>query len=197
MLIYNIPEIYELGFKWIPLSVSRDIWTQKVLKSAREISFPVKNIIDVCTGTGFLMPFIRRLFPKAKIIGVDKSKKMIEFARKHYSMYAEFKVNDFWNIEGKYDLVLITGGFYYFPLKPGIEKLNSLLATPGKAIITHCSKSPYTIMHSIFSLITTGTRTHLHSTSCFKKELERKGLIVNTKLVNPIEGTYIVTSVRC
>lgn len=46
---------------------------------------PHDNVIDLCCGTGDLSGIVKKLYPKACIIGIDFSEKMLEIAQSKYN----------------------------------------------------------------------------------------------------------------
>jgi ubiquinone/menaquinone biosynthesis C-methylase UbiE len=66
--------MYELAFRTIPpLRIWRKEWERKVNRFLVSLPSPPSSVIDTCCGTGFLSTLIKRIYPNAKIVGIDKS----------------------------------------------------------------------------------------------------------------------------
>ena len=101
------------------------------------------TILDVGTGTGMLIPFVRQHNPKGNIKGVDKSIHMINIAKEKFKnvQNVEFQLADVESddIKGTCDKIIL---FSVFPLLNNkiatIKKLiENNLSDGGKLLIAH------------------------------------------------------------
>ena len=79
------------------------------------------KILDLCTGSGFASLATADVFPKAKIIGIDQSQKMLDLARQKAVSSninnVEFLKDDASNLSFKdttFDLVIVSNAPFYF-----------------------------------------------------------------------------------
>ena len=84
MILYKLPSLYELLFKFPPAL----IWRKKAIKffekELRELKIKPKKILDVGCGVGILASTLRKLYPKSEILGIDISSSMINLTQKRY-----------------------------------------------------------------------------------------------------------------
>lgn len=101
------------------------------------------KIIDVGTGTGIIIPFLKsRIGSNGEIVAVDAADKMIEVAKSKYTDHnVKFIVGDIFSIALPYehfDLVMCYSVFPHFEYKlTAAEKLGRFLKPGGKIAICH------------------------------------------------------------
>lgn len=77
---------------------------------------PLK-ILDFGCGTGSAIPFLRRQFPNALIVGADVSQKSIEIAEQiHKHKNTQFCILDSLVFGDRFDLVFCNGVFHHIPM---------------------------------------------------------------------------------
>ena len=129
-------------------------WVQKysLIPTRREVKKLVlplleKNgdlkILDVGCGTGQLIGEISESYPAVDYLGIDVAKNMIGVARQNNSGYRirfeNVSVDDF-TCEEKFDVIICTHAFPYFPDKSGaMQKMSSLCKKGGRIIIVSAS----------------------------------------------------------
>lgn len=106
------------------------------------------KILDLCTGTGFVPLTAGKIFPDAKIFGIDQSQTMLDIAKNKADFNnihnVEFIKEDASNLsfeDDTFDLVTVSNAPFYFDqiirvLKPSGHFLISL-SFGGKGIITN------------------------------------------------------------
>ncbi len=139
-------------------------------------------------GTGIIVPILQRFFKNAKIVGIDISTEMIELAQKLYGNIAEFKIEDFFEHRGNYDLIILFHNFYFFPLEKAINKIKNLLKEKGTAVIVTRGPSLFSYLHRFVSLKILRTSEYLYKPSDFQKIVKN----VKWRLIDIIEGSYII-----
>ncbi len=67
----------------------RELWAPTLRIAARRLlgefaRFPARRIVDVATGVGSLLPELRLAFPAARIVGIDRSRGMLDLAPREF-----------------------------------------------------------------------------------------------------------------
>ena len=101
------------------------------------------KILDVGCGTGQLIGEIREHYSEVNYLGIDVTKNMIEVATQNNSgsriRFLNVSVDDFVSDE-KFDVIICTHAFPYFPNKSeAMQKMASLCSKGGKVIIVSSS----------------------------------------------------------
>jgi SAM-dependent methyltransferase len=193
MHYYSFPSLYELAFKLPPLL----LWRKKSLKALTKTLAELKNthpqtILDVGCGAGVLTKTLRKIYPEAEILGIDKSNDMIGFAHKKYNKIAKFKQADFLSYEGKHDLLVSFYSFCFFPLNEGVEKIKHIIGQKGKCIIITCGKAAFSVPHKFLLKKITGSQIGLYSPKDFKELLSASEFDVNSTIISKTEGSFVL-----
>lgn len=110
---------------------------------------PACRILDVGTGTGVLVPFLRRPAPESTILGVDISAGMLRVARNKFAEEQGVtfkKINvETEPVPGEYDLIILYSVFPHFQDRTRtIAKLVADNLTPGgRLMIAHSNSREY------------------------------------------------------
>ena len=97
-----------------------------------------KNILDVGTGNGFFLSKISERFPEKFYTGIDISKELIEKAKQdRASSNITYKINDYFDVEGQFDFVIMRLFWQHLSLKQITDALIKLekLTKPGAGVI--------------------------------------------------------------
>jgi ubiquinone/menaquinone biosynthesis C-methylase UbiE len=191
MLTYHYPLLYEFSFKFPPLLLWRKMGLKIVKQQLSSLNITPQEILDFGCGTGVLIPILKKLFPKAKIIGVDKSKEMIRVAKRKYKTII-FKEMDFLQYEGSPQLIVSFYSFQFLPIKEGVEKVKKLLPKGGVAVILSTQKSWFSVLHQKISIVW-GNRFVLYKGKDLAK-LFGKGSRLS--YINETEGSYLLTYIK-
>jgi ubiquinone/menaquinone biosynthesis C-methylase UbiE len=196
MLTYLFPLAYELAFK-VPPDL---IWRKKSLKclaeELRTLRIKPRKILDVGCGTGVLTPLIRSLFPNSEITGIDKSVQMVGFAEKRYGEIAEFEALDLFDSGGEYDLIVGFYSFQFFRLARAIQKIEQLLSPRGVCLIVTTGRAPFSVVHQFLVSKLLRTKLYLYSPADFRKALSGKGLSLSYRVIDELEGSYVLVISR-
>lgn len=110
------------------------------------------TILDFGTGVGSSIPYLCKYFPTAKIIGVDVSKKSLEFAFLSHAKRAEFICFDGKTLpfaDHTFDIIFTSCVFHHIPPSEHISMLSEIhrvLATTGLCMIyEHNPLNPLTV----------------------------------------------------
>ncbi len=190
MDIYNLPHIYELAFTvFPPLCIWRKKWAKEVCRFLRSLPLAPSSVADLCCGAGFLSPFIKKLYPEAKLVGIDRNRYMIKFARKHFP-FSEFSCMDLSDVNGEIDLFPTGGGLTTIPLSDAIDAIMRI--KPRYFILSGYRISFWSFAHMLFTKILMEDRCQIHSPEEVKKMFISKGLKIEIRMMDIIEGTYII-----
>lgn len=108
-----------------------------------------ERVLDVGTGTGVLIPFIKKLNKNGYIRGVDLSNGMIEVARKKYKHIPnlDFEIIDVENevIKEKYNKIILYSMFPHLENKSKTIKtlVKNNLSENGKLMIAHSNSREF------------------------------------------------------
>lgn len=97
---------------------------------------PGKSVLDIGCGDGFLLNSLNK--PEAKLLGVDVSERPVLFA-KAFSTRAEFRVQDIFDMEGSFDIVVLTEVMEHIPddlIQRFMNQAKRLVAPGGHLVIT-------------------------------------------------------------
>ena len=131
-----------------------NLWVQKyslgpTRREVKKIVLPLleKNnelkILDIGCGTGQLIKEISAHYNKVNYLGIDVAENMIEVAKKNNKgKNVKFKTSSIESFESneKYDIIICTHAFPYFPNKQEmIKKMAGLCNKKGQVIIVNSS----------------------------------------------------------
>ena len=131
-----------------------NLWVQKyslgpTRREVKKIVLPLleKNnelkILDIGCGTGQLIKEISDQYTKVNYLGIDVAENMIEVAKKNNKgKNVKFKTSSIESFESneKYDIIICTHAFPYFPNKQEmIKKMAGLCNKKGQVIIVNSS----------------------------------------------------------
>ena len=131
-----------------------NLWVQKyslgpTRREVKKIVLPLleKNnelkILDIGCGTGQLIKEISDYYNKVNYLGIDVAENMIEVAKKNNKgKNVKFKTSSIESFESndKYDIIICTHAFPYFPNKQEmIKKMAGLCNKKGQVIIVNSS----------------------------------------------------------
>lgn len=112
------------------------------------------NVLDTCCGTGDFVRIIKKISPKAKVIGLDFSQNMVKLA-KQKNPKGTFIVGDCTNLpfgDGEFDYV--TNGFGLRNIEDGgkaLNEINRVLKKGGKFL--HMDFGYHNILWSILDFV--------------------------------------------
>ena len=101
-----------------------------------QVRTPVCSVLEYGCGIGRNIPFLRRAFPDASVVGSDISPASLEIAR-HDSPDIEFVLEpDSTEPKGCFDVIFVAGVFHHVPVDQRVDMARTLSArlTPGGAV---------------------------------------------------------------
>ena len=123
---------------------------QKINLLLSKINIPANaEILDIGTGTGVLVPFLKKIAPQCKILGVDISEKMLEVGRQKWTTVADvqFLKTDVETDKtpGMYDAIVLYSVFPHFQNRTETiaRLINNNLKPSGQLIIAHSNSRQY------------------------------------------------------
>jgi SAM-dependent methyltransferase len=93
-----------------------------------EIYRPVRRVLEFGCGIGRNIPFLRRAYPNAVIVGSDISNASLDIARQQNVGVEFVEESEATKFNDKFDLVFVAGVFHHVPLPLRSQVANSLLA---------------------------------------------------------------------
>lgn len=167
------------------------LWVQKyslgpTRREVKKIILPLLEenkelkILDIGCGTGQLINEISELYNDVNYLGIDVAENMIEIARKsNKNKNIKFKNSSIESFESneKYDIIICTHAFPYFPNKQEmIKKMAELCNEKGQVIIVNSSTNSLKDLIINFFLKATTSKARYLSID------EMKELFKNAKL---------------
>lgn len=155
------------------------------------------KILDIGCGIGQLAQEITDYFKVAQYTGIDVSKKMIEKAlernRKERIILMNKAVEEMDERIGKFDVVICTHAFPYFPNKlQVIKRVYDMLTEGGVFILANASENNfYDKIIFFFLKFTTSKAEYLSKTKI--GSMLRNGNFKNINIANIKEKTYMPT----
>jgi 2-polyprenyl-3-methyl-5-hydroxy-6-metoxy-1,4-benzoquinol methylase len=136
----------------------------------------VSNVLEIGSGDGLLLSLFKK--DNAKVCGIEYSQKYTDFAKKKYNI--NLTNDDFFNLDGKYDLIIMSHVFEHFlDFKKIYTKANQLLKNGGYFYI-EIPNSPNPNEISTKELSTYLNSTHIHN---FDKENFQKTVPIGFDLI--------------
>ena len=119
---------------------------KKIILPLLETNAQVK-ILDIGCGTGQLIQEVSEIYPSVDYLGIDVAQNMIKVAKQNNHgenvKFINLSVDDFTS-EEKFDIIICTHAFPYFPNKSAaMHKMASLCKTNGKIIIVSSSTNNF------------------------------------------------------
>lgn len=128
---------------------------------AEQVKSPVKSILEIGCGTGFLTEKVMARFPAGKFQITDISPTMLKFCesqtralREKHQIAAEFAENDISNCcpNGQYDLIVSSLAFQWVPnLEQTVKQLQSQLTPGGQLMFTTLSDGTFAAVKETFT----------------------------------------------
>lgn len=118
--------------KWV-LGPTRE----KVLDSLKCYFNGKGEILDIGCGVGQLCAEVKKVYPHARVRGIDISSEMITHAQELHGMHGiEFENKCLEDQDGTWDIITTTHSFPYIPDKPSaLSKIHSLLKPDGRILV--------------------------------------------------------------
>jgi 2-polyprenyl-3-methyl-5-hydroxy-6-metoxy-1,4-benzoquinol methylase len=192
---YDAPSLYELAFALPPQSVWKANSFSAVLQELEVLDRGARSLLDIGCGTGILPKMIALRHPRLRIKAIDCSRHMIQYAsRVHSHTSIEYRVQDFWEENGRYDRVTSTYSWYFFPPESAARKLKSVLSPGGCALIVDTRETPITrTQRRIFGFLS-GQFLSIYKPEEVSRTLEREGFSTTWRTVDRREGSYLVVA---
>lgn len=102
------------------------------------VAQPVTRILEYGCGTGRNIPFLKKAFPVAKVVGSDISKASLALAKSEQPDVDFFVEGEAGSIGGEFELIFVAGVFHHIPpsaRSAAMQLLYSRLAPRGQVII--------------------------------------------------------------
>ena len=132
----SIAPRYDLANSVLSMGIHH-LWRRQLLGTLKGLE--LKEIMDLCTGTGDLLSGLRRLSSKANLVGADFSKEMLEQASLRADVQnssAKLTIADALNLpfeDNTFDLITVSFGVRNFEdLNKGLTEIHRVLSTGGQ-----------------------------------------------------------------
>ncbi|MGE0784993.1 MAG: class I SAM-dependent methyltransferase [Sandaracinaceae bacterium] len=127
------------------------------------LSAPEPRILDLCCGTGASTEAIRRVYPHATIVGLDRSSEMLARARSKETLqgidFVEGDATDpgAYGVEGPFDGVLMAYGIRNVPdADLALQNLKELLVPGGVVVFHEYSVADSTLAQAVWDAVAYG-----------------------------------------
>lgn len=155
------------------------------------------RILEVGGSTGQLTHKLADRYPDSEIVSIDRSASMHRMARaKAPPKNVSHLLMDFWEVEGRFDLVVAAGCWEFFDLLPSLDKVDKLLKPAGYLLINDMAPSLFGRAHQAMFTNAFHTRLWLHRPGQFQQELKLRGYLAGWETVNSLEGSYTLWAQR-
>lgn len=192
---YRAPHLYELAFAIPPQGRWRARAFGAILKELGQLDRSGRSLLDIGCGAGVLSKMMALRNPQCNIKAIDSSPYMIQYAKKiHGYPSLDYVTQSFWDETGTYDLVTAAYCWHFFPLSSAAEKLKSILRPRGCALIVATRETVLTRIHRRIFHIFSNEALSLYSPEQLSESLKRKGLSVEWRGVDRLEGSYLVVA---
>lgn len=154
---------------------------------------PELKILDIGCGTGQILNEVSSTHPMVDYLGIDVANNMIELAKENNKganiKFIVSSIEDF-KSDGKFDIILCTHAFPYFPNKEEmLKKMANLCNEKGELIIVNSSSNSLKDLVINFFLKATTSEAKYLSIGEMKELFERAGL--KLKKINIIREKVI------
>lgn len=148
------------------------------------------TFLDVGCGNGWVVRKIGKEVKCKKVIGIDKSKKMIIQAKKKSSSVKELFVHtdiESWKYRGKFDIIFSMESLYYSKsIETALERIYKLLRPGGKFF---CGTDFYADNKATARWATImKIQMHLHSKKEWKELFQNTGFEVRTRNIKDLKN---------
>lgn len=191
MIQYQLPWLREFAFFLPPLKEWRLKKNLCLLRKVSDLS-PSK-ILEIGCGTGILSRALAKKFPRAQILAIDLSRKMIEKANaKSNPSNLVFKETDFYNVSGSFDLVFSVNAFEEIEPEKGFSHLKNLLSDNGIAYLTLTVPGIFSSLYQRFQWILGGRGPSLESHKFWGEKAKEAGFSVRGFPLIDFERTFLL-----
>ncbi len=187
---YDYHILREIAFLIYPLSYWRHSLVRKFLKFASTFKYVPDNILEVGCGNGFFTKILSYRFPQSLITSIDTSTKSIAHAQKRRLPNVTFKKQNFFDITGKYDLIVSLHVFILLDPDNAFFKIRNLLAKRGVAFITYSGKTLFTELHRRFYKVVVGDEIEFKNRQKLINKAKESGLLPEVIEINSGEGSF-------
>jgi len=191
---YDAPDFHELAFAFPPQSIWRAHSFSAMVTELGCLGGETRTLLDVGCGTGVLTKMMALRRPRLAITAIDLSPHMVNYAKRvHSHPSIEYRTQDFWQENGSYDCVTSAYCWYFFPLESAARKLKSILNPKGSALIVATTGTPLTRMHR--KIMSSISGQDLRRPQDITLSLDREGFSTEWRMVDRIEGSYLVVAI--
>lgn len=186
-LYYGVPQLRALAFLIPPL-----FWFRREIAEAfiREVlRLEPRTVLEVGFSDGFLTRRISLALPNSKITAIDTSLQGVLRCKKCGLSNVDFVFMDFFDVQGRFDLLVSMHVFVLFDHKKALKKIGE---TSKTALISLTGVSTFTRLHRPFHRFFTGLDVNTVEPEDYKKIAEDMGFRVEVIKINDIERSYLV-----
>ncbi len=137
------PEVYERELPTIPYIKSLEFVANHVIENAPEGG----KVLDLMTGTGYLLNRIQSRRNDLLCLGVDLDQRYVEFGATKYPLI-NFEQGDVlsWGPDREFDVVLCTGAIHHLPYEAQegfVGRIPGMMKPNGFAVLSDCHIDDY------------------------------------------------------
>jgi 2-polyprenyl-3-methyl-5-hydroxy-6-metoxy-1,4-benzoquinol methylase len=191
---YALPGLRELAFLVPPMN----LWRIKAIRAIlRALDEPrVDSVLEIACATGILTRKLARRLPHSRVLAIDISEEMIRAAVKApREPNIDYRALDFFDLEGRYPLVLGMHILHMLPLVPFVDKLRSVVLPGGRVVLSFTCSNPVTRAYRWFYRLSRGEEVHLSRPESVLQVFRDRGFVPSLSSIDAFEGSRLLRAV--
>jgi SAM-dependent methyltransferase len=191
---YTLPGLRELAFLVPPMNLWR-IKAIRAILQALNIP-PADPVLEIACASGILTRKLARRLPNSRVLAIDISPEMIRAARRATrEPNIDYRVADFFELEGQYPLVLGMHILHMLPIEPFVDKLRDVVLPGGRVVLSFTCANPVTRLYRRFYRLSRGEEVHLSGPESVLQIFRDRGFVPTLSSIDLLEGSRLLQAV--
>ncbi len=192
---YALPGLRELAFLVPPMN----LWRMKAIRAILHAldDYRASSVLEVACASGVLTRRLARKLPQARILAIDVSEAMVRAARKSSrGANVEYQAVDFFDLGGRYSLVLGMHILHMLPLEPFVDKLAQLVVPGGETLQSFTCVNWVTRAYRRFYRFSVGEEVHLTRPETVLGVFRDRGFHPTISCIDYWENSWLLRAVN-